>query len=223
MWIPGASRSIPTDPKWNEMSSNWSGREPRRGVRARGVERDVAEVEQARVADDDVEPEGHHREHEHHDGDPDSGKRQSARSPTVEGIEEAERDHPARKRPAFDRLGQPAPRLASLAPPARPLGGRLEQLAGPVTRHPLGRPLAEDPLGPEHEHRDQDPEHDRAGPVGARRDHGESLVEGLDEADHERADDGAGEVADPAEHGSGERDQPELEPLVEADRRELET
>jgi hypothetical protein len=24
MWIPGASRSIPTDPKWNEMSSKCS-------------------------------------------------------------------------------------------------------------------------------------------------------------------------------------------------------
>ena len=72
------------------------------------------------------------------------------------------------------------------------------------------------PSGPEDEDQDQDPEHDRAGPVGAGREPGEALVEGLDEADHERAEDGAGEVADPAEHGGGERDQPELEARVVA-------
>ena len=46
-----------------------------------------------------------------------------------------------------------------------------------------------------------------------------ALVEGLDQADQQRAEHGAGQVADPAEHGGGERDQPELEALVEADGR----
>ena len=43
------------------------------------------------------------------------------------------------------------------------------------------------------------------------------LVVGLDQADQERAEHGAGQVADPAEHGRGERDQAEGEALVVAD------
>ena len=34
------------------------------------------------------------------------------------------------------------------------------------------------------------------------------------EADHERPEHGARQVADPAEHGRGERDQPDAEPCV---------
>ncbi len=41
--------------------------EPGGRVRPERVERDVAEVEQASVADDDVQPDGHHREDGHHD------------------------------------------------------------------------------------------------------------------------------------------------------------
>ena len=41
--------------------------EPGGGVGAGRVERDVPEVEQARVADDDVQADGHHDEHEHVD------------------------------------------------------------------------------------------------------------------------------------------------------------
>ena len=40
------------------------GRQPARDVRARGVERHVAEVEEPGVPDDDVEPERHHRDDE---------------------------------------------------------------------------------------------------------------------------------------------------------------
>ena len=49
-----------------------------------------------------------------------------------------------------------------------------------------------------------------------------AFVERFDEADDVRAEDCAGEVPDAAEDGCGERDQDELKPLVEADRRELE-
>ena len=44
----------------------------------------------------------------------------------------------------------------------------------------------------------------------------EAFVEGLDEPDDERPEDGAGQVADAAEHGGRERDQPELEAGVVA-------
>src|SRR3712207_8767800 len=40
------------------------------------------------------------------------------------------------------------------------------------------------------------------------------LVEGLDQPDDERAENGAGQVADPAEHRRGKRDQAELEARV---------
>src|SRR6185437_1293843 len=73
------------------------------------------------------------------------------------------------------------------------------------------RPLAEEALGPEDEDEDQDPEHDRLGPVGPGRVPVEALVEGLDAPDHDRAENGAGQIPDPAEHGGRERDQAELE------------
>ena len=50
----------------------------------------------------------------------------------------------------------------------------------------------------------------------------EPLVERLDQADQERAEQRAGEVADAAEHGGREGDQAELEALVVADGREVE-
>ena len=59
----------------------WSGtagrellrREPGRGVRAGRIEGDVAEVEQAGVADDDVQADRHHDEHDHVDAGCDVG------------------------------------------------------------------------------------------------------------------------------------------------------
>ena len=42
--------------------------EPRRGVGAHRLEGDVAEVEQSRLPHDDVQADGHHDEHDHHDG-----------------------------------------------------------------------------------------------------------------------------------------------------------
>src|SRR6478736_2565833 len=84
------------------------------------------------------------------------------------------------------------------------------------------RPLAQQALGSEHEDEDQDREDDRLRPFRARRMPGEPLVELLDQADQDRAQDRAGEVADSAEHGGGERDQPELEALVVADVRRVE-
>ena len=61
-------------------------REPGGDVRAGRVEGDLAEVEEDRVADDDVEPEGRHHEAEPHDGIPTTGEdpRELA---DVEGIE----------------------------------------------------------------------------------------------------------------------------------------
>ncbi len=50
----------------------------------------------------------------------------------------------------------------------------------------------------------------------------EPLVEGLDQPDQDRAEDGARQVADAAQHGGRERDQPELEALVVAHGRHVE-
>ena len=58
MWIPGTVLvRCPTEPKWNVDLVELLRREPAGDVRAGGVEGDVAEVEQARVADDDVQAE----------------------------------------------------------------------------------------------------------------------------------------------------------------------
>ena len=51
---------------------------------------------------------------------------------------------------------------------------------------------------------------------------GQAFVEGLDEADAERAEHGAGEVADPAEDRRRERDEPERKARVVADLPEVE-
>src|SRR5918996_5069007 len=85
-----------------------------------------------------------------------------------------------------------------------------------LTLRALRRPLAENALRAEDEHRDQDPEHDRAGPVAARRPV-EALVESLHHPDHHRPEDGARQVPDAPEHRRRERDQPELETGVVAD------
>src|SRR4029079_17708256 len=86
----------------------------------------------------------------------------------------------------------------------------------------LRSPFAEEALGAEDEDDDQDPEHHRLRPVAARRVPAEPLVEGLDQPDQQGPEDGPREVADAAEHRSGEGDQPELEALVEADRARVE-
>src|SRR5512133_1038310 len=54
-------------------------------------------------------------------------------------------------------------------------------------------PLAEEPLGTEHEDEDEDREDDRLRPVAARHVPGEALVVRLDEADRKRAEDRARE------------------------------
>ena len=51
---------------------------------------------------------------------------------------------------------------------------------------------------------------------------GEALVECLDQADEHRAENGSGQIADSPEHGGGERDQPDREAGVVADRLEVE-
>ncbi len=69
-------------------------REPGGRVRAGGVERDVPEVEQPRVADDDVEADGHHHEHEHVDAGRDVGP--GAEDRHREQVREVERVHDRR-------------------------------------------------------------------------------------------------------------------------------
>src|SRR5690348_12773879 len=56
-------------------------------------------------------------------------------------------------------------------------------------------PLAQQALWPEDEDEDEDREHDRLRPVAARRVPAQAFVERLDEADAERAEDGARQVA----------------------------
>ena len=65
MWMPRTRVEIPTEPKWTLHLLEVARREPAGRVRADGVERDVAEVEQPAVADDDVEADGHHDEDDH--------------------------------------------------------------------------------------------------------------------------------------------------------------
>ena len=85
-------------------------REPRRGVGAHRVEGDVAEVEQARVADDDVQADGHHDEDEHVDAGRDvgphaeHGDREHLR--LVERIDDGSDERDGRQHPA--RAGAPA-------------------------------------------------------------------------------------------------------------------
>src|SRR4051812_38451036 len=90
------------------------------------------------------------------------------------------------------------------------------------TSDPFRCSLAEQSLGTEHEDEDQDREDDRLGPVAAGAVPAQTLVERLDEADAERAEHGARQVADSAEHGGGERDQAELVARVVTDLPEVE-
>src|SRR5881397_1905234 len=77
----------------------------------------------------------------------------------------------------------------------------------PVTGSRLvGRPLAEQPVGPEDQDDDEDREHDRVGPA-----RGDVLVAPRGQkADEEAAEGGAAHAADPAEYGGGEGAQPGL-------------
>src|SRR5918911_2214977 len=70
------------------------------------------------------------------------------------------------------------------------------------------RDLAEDALGLEDHEHDEDREDDRLAP---RLTEAHAVVQVLDDPDDEAAEDGAGEVADPAEHGGGERDEAQAE------------
>src|SRR5271169_1014156 len=81
----------------------------------------------------------------------------------------------------------------------------------PLTSGAFRRSLAQQALRTEHEDQDENREHDRLRPVGSRRVPGQPFVEGLDEADAQRTEDRARQVADPAQHRCGERDQTERE------------
>ena len=86
-------------------------REPRDRVRTHRVERDVAEVEQAGVADDDVQAEGHHGEDHHRHARVDA--REVAEDDhveqvrLVERIEHREQDHAERDDPLAQRKRVP--------------------------------------------------------------------------------------------------------------------
>ena len=92
------------------------GREPGCRVRAEGVERHVAQVEEARVPDDHVQADGHHREDGHHDHRvegrelvEDRDREEEAlvvRLLDEERIEDDEGDDGRRKRVAPDPAGQ---------------------------------------------------------------------------------------------------------------------
>src|SRR5689334_19297897 len=77
----------------------------------------------------------------------------------------------------------------------------------------LCRGLAEDALRLEHHEDDEDREDHRLSPGLAEP---EAVVEGLDDADEEAADHGAGEVPDTAEHRRREGEEPESEAGVPA-------
>ena len=61
--MPGTVDVDPTSPKWNVTLRELLRREPAGDVRADRVERHVAQVEQAGVADDDVQADRHHHVH----------------------------------------------------------------------------------------------------------------------------------------------------------------
>ena len=67
MWMPGEVADDPDRAEVPDLAGELLRGEPRDRVRAGRVERDVAEVEQARVADDDVQADRHHHEDEHVD------------------------------------------------------------------------------------------------------------------------------------------------------------
>ena len=111
-------------------------REPAGDVGARGVERHVPEIEEARVADHDVQAERHHREDEHHDHRARArhevaDEREVLQGVDDEGVEHAEGDE--RRRPP-----------TSLARSAR--AATKPESASLMRSSPLRRPLAEDAL-----------------------------------------------------------------------------
>ena len=67
MWIPGRPSGTPTAPTLDRDLIELLGGEPAGRVGTDGVERDVAEVEETRVADDHVQADRHRREDDHHD------------------------------------------------------------------------------------------------------------------------------------------------------------
>src|SRR5947199_1486256 len=72
----------------------------------------------------------------------------------------------------------------------------------------LRRDLAEDALGLEDHDHDEDREDDGLAPLLAEP---HAVVQVLDDPDEEAAEDGARQVADPAEHRRGERDEAQAE------------
>src|SRR6266550_6657895 len=125
----------------------------------------------------------------------------------------------------MSRLLKPCSAATAISRSTPPIDHRRARLCRPAvsmsdraTLATFRCPLAEEALGPEDQDQDQEGEDDRLGPVAPRGVPAQPLVERLDEADQHRAEDGARQVADPAEHGRGERDQAELEALIEADR-----
>ena len=94
------------------VSGKLGRREPAGHVGAHRVERDVAEVQQARVAHDDVQAEGHHREDQHHDHRVHPRARAEDRRPeqmrVVERVQDGEHEEDERHDPLAER--QPPPR-----------------------------------------------------------------------------------------------------------------
>src|SRR2546423_6514206 len=86
----------------------------------------------------------------------------------------------------------------------------------------LGCSLAEDALRAKHQDRDQDREDERLGPLRPGAVPAETLVERLDQTDQEGTEDRSREISDAAENRRREREQPQLEAGVEADRRGVE-
>ena len=146
--------------------------EQRIDVGADRVERDVAEVEQAGVADDDVEPEREHdvEQREVDDAHPACADRRSSANGSS-----SQRDHA----PA----PMPDPFAARIAAATRRSAARAEQPSCAL-RHAL----AEQPGGPEHQHQDQDQEGEDVLVVAAENAAGEVAdVAGAEALDQSRA------------------------------------
>ncbi len=202
MWMPGRSPET-VDQKWKVTSSNWSDANEPRHVGAGGVERDVAEVEEARVADDDVQPEGHHRHDEHHHHRPGArhevaDERQSWERLDDERVDEGERDQSARE--------PPTPLCAGGVPVKSCSGARHAPSGVRSPRIPCGRNTSTAMRIPKTSDRVQSPPGVPSSP---------SLNAWTRPIEH-RPQHGSGEVADASEHGCGERDQAELEAGVVA-------
>src|SRR6202165_6293988 len=87
---------------------------------------------------------------------------------------------------------------------------------------PLWGPLPKEAFGAEDEDEDEDAEDDRLRPLAARCRPVEAVVERLDHRDHHCSENSPGQVADPSEHRSRERDQADPEPFVVTNVREVE-